>query len=125
VDDLRGVNDLLIGHRNTDGSMAVEREIIVDRRSGEVRTVDLFGPGGVLLVHATLDNYVPVTLTGGMKSQDGVVPTMPRRIVIEQPSSHLTVGLTLAGWEMPAVLKGKPFETPNWMEEGITPVQEP
>jgi hypothetical protein len=125
VDDLRGVNDLLIEHRRADGSMAVEREILVDRRSGEVREVDLFGPGGVLLIHATMDNYAEVVPTGGggAKPADGVTPTMPRRIVIDQPATHLRIGLTLAGWQMPAQLPAAAFETPDWAEEGITPIQ--
>jgi hypothetical protein len=123
VDDLRGVNDLLISHRAADGSTVVEREILIDRRSGEVREVDLFGPGGVLLVHATLAGYVPVVLGDGAKSPDGVVPTMPRQIVIDQPATHFRVGLTLAGWQMPAKLSPAAFATPDWTEQGITPMQ--
>jgi hypothetical protein len=123
VDDLRGVNDLLVSHRAADGSLVVEREILVDRRSGEVREVDLFGPGGVLLVHATLAGYVPVLLGDGAKSPDGVVPTMPRQIVIDQPATHFRVGLTLAGWQMPATFSAAAFATPDWNEQGITPIQ--
>ncbi len=123
VDDLRGVNDLLVERMRGDGTAVAEREIIIDRRSGEVREVDLFGGNGALLVHAVLDGYAPVTWKDAKPPQEGTVPTMPRQIVIDQPGTHFRLGLTLASVVVPASLPVAVFDTPDWSEEGIVPVE--
>jgi hypothetical protein len=121
VDDMRGTNDLMIERLGEDGTARLEREIVVDRRSGEVREVGLFSAEGALVVHAALDHYEPVTYSSGAKSAEGEVPSMPRHIVIDYPSAHARVGLTLERAEVPARIKGKPFETPDWGDLGIVP----
>jgi len=121
VDDLRGVNDLLLMRPTADGAAHISREILVDRRSGEVREVGLFNPEGLLIVHATLDNYAPATYTGNAAPLDGQIPSMPHRIHIDYIAQHATVELRIADWQVPPKIRGTPFDTPDWSDYGVTP----
>lgn len=121
VDDLAGTNDLLIERPDAEGAVRLQREIVIDRRSGEVRRVSLFSPDGQMVIRAEMDHYEPVRYTGGATPAEGQTPAMPRHILIDCPSAHTRLGLTLERAEVPARLKGHPFETPDWQDLGIKP----
>jgi len=118
VDDERGVNDVAILRPNPDGTATIDREIIVDRRSGEVREVDLYWPDGRLMVRSTLDHYKPVTLAGNAAAD---APKMPRSIIVDYPAKQSRLGLRLVKVDVPASFPDDQFTPPDWNDEGITP----
>ena len=121
VDDLLGVNDLMIVRAGTGGTGTIEREIIVDRRSGEVRYVILYKPNGEILAMATLSDYRPVTFTDMTPPPGQPVPTMPRSIVLDYPAAQARLGMQLSVVTVPASFPVDPFTPPDWQDEGILP----
>ncbi len=119
VDDFRGVNDITVELVEGDGTAHVERDIVVDRRSGEVREVGLYLPDGRMLVHAALSHYAPVSYGEGVKGTEGEIPSMPRQVVILYPQVHFQVQLLLEKVTIPAGIKDAVFATPDWVELGI------
>ncbi len=121
VDDLQGVNDLMIVRAGTGGTGTIQREIIVDRRSGEVQKVILYKPNGEILAMATLSDYRPVTFTDMTPPPGQPVPTMPRNIVLDYPAGQARLGMQLSVITVLSTFPADPFTPPDWQDEGISP----
>ncbi|HUO07756.1 MAG TPA: hypothetical protein VM008_05625 [Phycisphaerae bacterium] len=127
VDDERGVNDLIFVRQSapgSDGTATMEKEIVVDRRTGEVREVDLYLPNGELLARATLSDYQPVRYKagGGVSPPVGeAVPMMPRGVILDYPARRARLGMSLSVVEVPARFSEEAFTVPDWKEEGVVP----
>ena len=122
VDDEHGVNDLLILRAADDaGAAMIEREIVVDRRTGEVQEVDLYRPNGQLLARASLSDYRPVTYKGGGPTEGSTVPMMPRNVILDCPGQQHRQGHRFTAVEVPANFAENQFSLPVWEDLGIKP----
>lgn len=121
VDDEHGTNDLMIIRTSAFGAATLEREILVDRRTGEVREVILYKPTGEILARATLTDYRPVTYKNVSPPAGQPVPTMPRSLLLDYPAGQARLGMSLSAVEVRSSFSDDAFTPPDWQEERIQP----
>ncbi len=110
VDDETGVNDLLFGQpqhfpRTIVGGQPLTREILVDRRSGDIREVRLYDPRGVVAVRSVLDDYRATAYSGTNNDARPPAPASPRfpfHVQIDFPSQQLRISLKFDSVTIPA-----------------------
>jgi hypothetical protein len=96
----------------------VKREIVVDRRSGDIGEVRVFDRRGLLVVRSRLEDYrpVPIPAAGGDTSRGSLV-RFPYHLRLEYPSQKVQVVLTLEKVTVPAQM-GE-IQTPDFEEQGL------
>jgi hypothetical protein len=109
VDDLQGTNNLFIVSSSGFG-VAIQRQIIVDRRTGDISEVRLFNPAGQLVVRSLLRNYQPVDgAPAGIR--------MPYDMQLDYPSQKVRVLLKIDRMSAPSEMS--PILTPDFEEQGL------
>jgi hypothetical protein len=118
VNDDTGNNELYYGQMSSNGKPVLARQIIVDRRSGEVREVRMFDSDGVVAVRSELSDYERVTYAEGV-ARPAQVPAFPRRVVVKYPGRYLTVTLVFDDVQIPPEFKPVVFTMPNFAAMGL------
>jgi hypothetical protein len=118
VSDDTGTNELYYGQMSSDGRPVLSRQIIVDRRSGEVREVRMYDAEGVVAVRSVLSDYAPVTYAEGV-AMSAQTPKFPRRVEVRYPGRYLTVALTFDEVEVPGEFKPVVFAMPDFGKMGL------
>jgi len=117
VDDDTGVNRLLVV--STGAWAHVQRELVVDRRSGDVAEVRIYGINGIMEAVAHLSKYEPLDEAGG----GGATVRVPRQIVIEYPTRQAKVELDLSSVKLAPKLLGPTglatFTMPDFKDQGL------
>jgi hypothetical protein len=127
VDDLNGTNVLLtFGPRNDLGNglgarIALRREVVIDRFTGEIREVRLYDAGGVLVMRSILRDYreaqvqsaeeTPSTQPAAEKG-----PLVPYQVTLEYPARQMVIGLVFDRVVIP--LRDVVYDAPE-PEEGL------
>jgi hypothetical protein len=124
VDDFNGTNDVLVEDLSAaalgsaeDGNAWIRREIVVDRRTGDISEVRLYDPEGIMAVRSQLSDYRPVTVADAPPSESA--PRMPFRIRIDYPAQQTTVTLQFEKITVPARINDAAFETPDFTGQGL------
>ena len=99
-----------------------EREILIDRASGQPTDVTLFQPDGQPLVHARLDTYRPVDFDNpGDAPPDGESPLMPHHVILDYPAAKSSIEMNFNDVSVPRKINPAVFETPDWDDLDIKP----
>lgn len=97
----------------------VQRVIVVDRRTGEIREVRLLSPTGEIIARSELSRYQPVLL---QREEDDPVASgvkLPTKVAIYYPSREAKLELSLKGMIMPLRIKPDTFRMPNFVQQGV------
>jgi hypothetical protein len=100
----------------------LEREILIDRRSGLPTDVTLFQEHEQMLVHARLDTYRTVDYDNPDDApKDGKLPLMPHHIILEYPAAKSSIEMNFNDVSVPRRINPRVFETPDWQDLDIKP----
>jgi hypothetical protein len=117
---LVGDQNRLLEVRTQSGSPAawVKREILVNRRTGDIDRINLYDPNGILLVKAELKDYREVKYREGEEAPEGFKPPrFPSDIYIEYVAQKASIHFTVPDEEgkraeLRTHLPPQPFEVP-------------
>jgi hypothetical protein len=114
VNDFEATNDLFVESLSPDGHIALTREIIVDRFSGNVKEVRLYDAGGVLAVRSELTDYKPAMYGEDVSPPQNPPPVFPRKVVVSYPAQQSVISLQMGEVRIPATLADAAFRTPDF-----------
>lgn len=97
----------------------VERVIVVDRRTGEIREIRLYQPTGALIARSQLSKYQDVLQQRADDDPIASGARLPTKIVISYPSREATLELSLKGLVMPLRIKPDTFRMPDFAKQGL------